>query len=1072
MDYLRRLYCNIGIRMSRLINFKMQEIMHLRGKVLLCVNSHCDDLSLQQLEEIREKAKKDGHYIEEFVILLDEYKCARFLNDKESLAVIKHRLFELDNNFNSKEKFFSDWFDSVYLDNQQLIIKRQTYNYINQLYDIIQECADNFGAHLDFKSSLLCSRVMLKLASLNCIEVEKELEGIYTFAVNFGYIADYNMAMYYYNIAIKRAREIKDDALEYIALMRKWSICEISSRTNPGVNLDTELTSALQGIHNLCEKYKTTPDALGNYFLDGEEQKKADSPSSGKDIEYRINRIKEAKPMYPLLLCLNRGDFNGALPYVEELKEAEILAYGGDIGFSNAEQIIGIYLRYFDSQSRRNSSEEVKDNDSTVDENLWPNFPEEVYPKDKYFGSLMYVRDFVAKHHYLSAQNMCDYAFGLAMELHTDYYQAMALYNKAQIFEVQKEKDEAIMLYREVLNILENPNSSSDVDVSPNLRFAVLVAMARLLREFDREESIDYYTKAIDEMPQNSSIQKSQICELLTERAEAYRDRGDQVKFEKDLITALRSIIYEARLRIPFMDQEVREMYWERAVSPIRKVLSLLDNSNSNQLKIAAYNAELFSKGILFSSEQTIKSIIENDPDCSSLLPLYNEVQEYETLQNPWGTQTTDSTDEYSEWYMKRTKLLLSVQEKVVGKFDFLDYCFDNVVSTLQQGQVVVDFFDYEIDGGDQQYAAFIIKANIVAPIIVKLCKESVIKKIFDDAIEEGSFYEAYNPRNIYSFELTRALWKPIEKSAEISSGDEIFFVPSGSISKIPIESLPIVEGKDILLSQYYRKIARLSHVRTLSAIKGMESWDSVALFGGLEYGDEHFDAQDTSDFRGYNISVASDSPTQLEAWRYLSGTRQEVLTIANTMKMAQKEVMLFKEKEGTVDAFKSFSGKAPDIIHIASHGFFETLKSAVYLPALQSNDPMSLSGIVLANGNEGWLRGNPKNHDGIITAAEVARMRLNSQLVILSACQTGDGIVKADGVYGLQRGFKKAGVKTLIMSLWNFEDHEGQLFMQLFYSKLVGGTNRYKAFCEAKHEMVRSNPDDPLLWAGLIMLD
>ena len=60
MDYLRRLYCNIGIRMSRLINFKMQEIMHLRGKVLLCVNSHCDDLSLQQLEEIREKAKKDG----------------------------------------------------------------------------------------------------------------------------------------------------------------------------------------------------------------------------------------------------------------------------------------------------------------------------------------------------------------------------------------------------------------------------------------------------------------------------------------------------------------------------------------------------------------------------------------------------------------------------------------------------------------------------------------------------------------------------------------------------------------------------------------------------------------------------------------------------------------------------------------------------------------------------------------------------------------------------------------------------------------------------------------------------
>ena len=1072
MDYLRKIYCNLGIRMSRLINFKMQEIMHLRGKILLCVNSHCDDLSLPQLEEVRENAKSEGHSIEEFVILLDEYKCARFLNDKEYLAVIKHRLLELDSIFNSKEKFFSDWFDSVYLDNQQQVVKKQTYNYISQLYDIIQESADNLGAHLDFKSSLICSRMMLKLASLNCIEVEKELEGIYTFAVNFGYIADYNMAMYYYNIAIQKTREIKDDALEYVALMRKWSVCEISSRTIPGVNLDTELTSALQGIHNLCEKYNTTPDALGKYFLYSEERKKADSPSSGKEIEYRINRIKEAKPMYPLLLCLNRGDFNGALPYVEELKEAEMLAYGGDIGFSNAEQIIGIYLRYFDSQSRRNSSDEVENNDSTEDEELWPNFPEEVYPKDKYYRSLMYEGDFVAKHHYLSAQNMCDYAFELAMELYSDYYQAMALYNKAQIFEVQKEKEEAIMLYREVLNILENPNSSSDVDVSPNLRFAALVAMGRLLREFDSEESIDYYTKAIDEMPQNSSIQKSQICELLIERAEAYKDRGEQVKFEKDLITALGIIILEARLRIPFMDQEVREMYWEKAVSPIRKILSLLDDSNSEKLKIAAYNAVLFSKGILLSSEQTIKSIIENDPDCSSLLPLFNEVQEHETLQSPWGTQTEDSTGEYSEWYMKKTKLLLAVQDKVGGKFDFLDYCFDNVVSTLQKGQVVVDYFDYEIDGGDQQYAAFIVKAKSTVPTIIKLCKESDINAIFDDAIEEGSYYEAYNPRNIYSFELTRALWKPIENLAEMSLGDEVFFVPSGAISKIPIESLPIVEGKDILLSQYYRKIARLSHVRVLSVVTRVENWDSVALFGGLDYGDEHFDAQDPSNFRGYNISMVSDTPTQLEAWRYLGGTRQEVLTIANTLKMAQKKVMLFKEREGTVDSFKAFSGKAPDIIHIASHGFFETLKSAVCLPALQSNDPMSLSGLVLANGNEGWLRGDSKNHDGIITAAEVARMRLDSQLVILSACQTGDGVVKADGVYGLQRGFKKAGVKTLIMSLWNFEDQEGQLFMQLFYSKLVGGANRYKAFCEAKHEMAMSNPDDPLLWAGLIMLD
>jgi CHAT domain-containing protein len=92
---------------------------------------------------------------------------------------------------------------------------------------------------------------------------------------------------------------------------------------------------------------------------------------------------------------------------------------------------------------------------------------------------------------------------------------------------------------------------------------------------------------------------------------------------------------------------------------------------------------------------------------------------------------------------------------------------------------------------------------------------------------------------------------------------------------------------------------------------------------------------------------------------------------------------------------------------------------------------------------------------------------------VVLSACQTGLGDINGgEGVFGLQRAFKLAGVKTIIMSLWKVPDTPTSELMQAFYKKWLGGMDKHQAFRESQYEM-RNNPKyTPKDWAGFVMLD
>ena len=162
-----------------------------------------------------------------------------------------------------------------------------------------------------------------------------------------------------------------------------------------------------------------------------------------------------------------------------------------------------------------------------------------------------------------------------------------------------------------------------------------------------------------------------------------------------------------------------------------------------------------------------------------------------------------------------------------------------------------------------------------------------------------------------------------------------------------------------------------------------------------------------------------------------------------------------------------------------------------MFMTQLSDNGPryvedkaLTRSGLFMAGANN-ILSGDtiPEGvDDGILTAQEIAQMNLRgTDLVVLSACQTGMGEISGDGVFGLQRGFKKAGVNSLLMSLWDVDDDATQMLMTSFYRNLMAGQTKQQSLLNAQNTVrdfsgqingKHRDFSNPRYWAAFILLD
>lgn len=291
----------------------------------------------------------------------------------------------------------------------------------------------------------------------------------------------------------------------------------------------------------------------------------------------------------------------------------------------------------------------------------------------------------------------------------------------------------------------------------------------------------------------------------------------------------------------------------------------------------------------------------------------------------------------------------------------------------------------------------------------------------------------------------------------KLTPNSNLIVIPDGLLNYLPFETL--VNGGRYLLEDY-----QISYLPSASLIELLHAAPSASTDTEadqpslLAFGDPLFTPLAKRTDTGKKPPVSSGEGAS-RSWganaanlASLPRTRDEIEYIARLLPKERSH--LYLGRESTEGAFKREKLRKYKWIHLATHSLIDDLnpdRSAVVLTS--TGDP---------------------TEDGLLQAAEVMDLELDSDLVVLSACETGRGRMSAgEGIIGLSRAFLIAGARSLVVSQWPVSDISTAQLMQGFYERLVKGNKTAAALRQAKLKMLNGGKETrhPYYWAPFISI-
>lgn len=318
------------------------------------------------------------------------------------------------------------------------------------------------------------------------------------------------------------------------------------------------------------------------------------------------------------------------------------------------------------------------------------------------------------------------------------------------------------------------------------------------------------------------------------------------------------------------------------------------------------------------------------------------------------------------------------------------------------------------------------------------------------------------------------------EALQEIAPGTPLFIVPDGILGSLPFESLVTASGRNVQETRFVGETWQLTYAQSAAVLAFLRTLGpSAAARAFFALGHPIYDDQDpryaaykqgaplptlqaqalnTYAFRGRAIQRGSRSTRSEEQGETLSypplpETESEVKSIAQLLSTTPQPPNVLLHAAANETQLRQAPLAQYRYLHFATHADLPGKLQGV-------NEPFLLLGQVE----------NTQQDDGLLTLSEVLDLRLDAEMVVLSACVTGRGeTIEGEGVANFARALHQAGARNVVVSLWEVASEATEEFMTHFYRYLQEGQPKIQALALARKD-IRSRYPNPFFWAAFVL--
>ncbi len=505
------------------------------------------------------------------------------------------------------------------------------------------------------------------------------------------------------------------------------------------------------------------------------------------------------------------------------------------------------------------------------------------------------------------------------------------------------------------------------------------------------------------------------------------------------------------------LNDNEKNLYWEKTQAMLQRYYSFVQTSYKSDPELIKQmlNTVIITKGFLLNGSSKLRNSILSSDD-AELKKLYQKwLETKEHLNNAYQLSKEElkeekinldslqkKADEYERDLSKKSSLFSENNGPGITSYETIQQSLKPDEAAIEVVQV--NEYNNKLTGRSS-YMALVLKSNSLG--VVEIGWADTINSSI--AIFRENIIDQKPELNIYP-----TVWQGIDSS--LADSKKVYMSLDGAFHQLSINAIKDKAGKYILDRYALQFVGNIKDIISVKKDQDKHEKPKTAfMIGNPLYGKHDLIPQ-------------------------LPGTEKEVKNISSTLKALGLTSTVLYGAAATETKLKNI--KSPDILHIATHGYFladlskmETNKVLGIDLAVAKENPLLRSGLLLANCDnvfdENYHATGPDN--GVLTAYEALTLNLDkTDLVVLSACETGLGSVKqGEGVYGLQRAFLIAGAKSIVMSLWSVSDEATMELMTMFYSNYAKTGNKQQSFADAQKKL-KAKYKDPFYWSAFIMLN